>query len=51
MGDEFTLEERRAEADHEYAPTAHADSYWTGLMPKILLATLYRKVRVLRHLA
>jgi hypothetical protein len=32
-------------------PEIHADSYWRGLMPKILLATLYRKVVVLRDLA
>jgi hypothetical protein len=32
-------------------PDIHADSYWGGLMPKILLATLYRKVVVLRELA
>jgi hypothetical protein len=31
-------------------PEIHADSYWSGLMPKILLATLYRKVVVLRDL-
>jgi hypothetical protein len=32
-------------------PEIHADSFWTGLMPKILLSTLYRKVVVLRDLA
>jgi hypothetical protein len=32
-------------------PEIHADPYWTGLMPKILLAALYRKVVVLRDLA
>jgi hypothetical protein len=31
-------------------PDIHADSYWSGLIPKILLATLYRKVVVLRDL-
>jgi hypothetical protein len=32
-------------------PEIHADSYWNGVMPKILLATLYRKVVILRDLA
>jgi hypothetical protein len=32
-------------------PEIHADSYWSGLMPKILLATLHRKVVVMRDLA
>jgi hypothetical protein len=32
-------------------PEIHADSFWNGLMPKILLATLYRKTVVLRDLA
>lgn len=31
-------------------PEIHADSYWNGLMPKILLATLYRKVVIVRDL-
>ncbi len=29
-------------------PEIHADGYWSGLMPKVLLATLYRKAVVLR---
>jgi hypothetical protein len=29
-------------------PEIHADSHWNGLMPKILYATLHRKVAVLR---
>jgi hypothetical protein len=32
-------------------PEIHADSFWNGLMPKILLATLYCKTVVLRDLA
>jgi hypothetical protein len=32
-------------------PEIHADAFWSELMPKILLATLYRKTAVLRHLA
>jgi hypothetical protein len=32
-------------------PEIHADSFWASLMPKILLATLYRKTVVLRDLA
>jgi hypothetical protein len=43
---------RFAEIAHFLAlPEIHADSFWNGVMPKILLATLYRKVRVLRDLA
>jgi hypothetical protein len=32
-------------------PEIHADAYWSGLMPKVLLATLYRKAVVVRDLA
>lgn len=32
-------------------PEIHADGYWSGLMPKVLLATLYRKAVILRDLA
>ncbi len=32
-------------------PEIHADPYWNGLMPKILLATLYRKAVVVCDLA
>lgn len=32
-------------------PDIHSDSYWCGLIPKILLVTLYQKVLVLRDLA
>lgn len=31
-------------------PEIDADGYWNGLMPKVLLATLYRKAVVLREL-
>jgi hypothetical protein len=32
-------------------PEVHADAFWAGLLPKVLLAALYRKVVVLRDLA
>src|SRR5262245_5404743 len=32
-------------------PDVHADAFWAGLMPRILLATLYRKTVILRDLA
>jgi hypothetical protein len=31
-------------------PEIHADAFWSGLMPKILFATLYRKTEGLRQL-
>jgi len=32
-------------------PDVHADAFWCGLMPKILLATLYQKVVIVRDWA